>query len=207
MNKAIGIAAMTAAILFGAKAPVLGADIMRDSPYLTAPAPTWTYDWMGAYVGLNLGYQWANATHSDASPNGFAGGIQGGYNWQINQFVYGLEADLQASDANDTFASYKFYNRWFGTLRGRAGYAMNNILLYATLGMAYGGGKIQSGAFSDTNTHIGWTAGGGIEVGLTQNWSAKAEYLYVDLSNKQYVLFGNTGFESNLLRFGANYRF
>src|SRR5208283_3726253 len=99
-----------------------------------------------------------------------------------------------------TFATWKFYNPWFGTLRGRAGYAMNNVLLYGTLGIAYGGGKIQSGAFEETNTHFGWTAGGGIEVGLTRNWSVKAEYLYVDLSDQRYFLFGNNnvGFESNI---------
>jgi outer membrane immunogenic protein len=202
------VMAAAAAALMAATAPVFGADIMRGpSPYLSAPAPVSAYNWVGPYVGLNLGYEWASATHSDASPSGFTGGIQGGYNWQIGQFVYGFEADLQASAADDTFANWKFYNPWFGTLRGRAGYAMNNVLLYATLGMAYGGGKITQGALSDSNTHIGWTVGAGIEVGLAPNWSAKAEYLFVDLSDQRYVLFGNTGFEANILRFGVNYRF
>jgi outer membrane immunogenic protein len=176
------------------------------APYLSAPAPS--YNWMGPYVGLNLGYQWADATNTGASPSGFAGGLQGGYNWQMGQFVAGAETDLQASGANDTFAAWKFSNPWFGTLRGRAGYAMNNVLLYATMGLAYGGGKMEMGSYSETNTHVGWTAGAGIEVGLTPNWSAKAEYLYVDLSDQRYVLFGNNvGFESNILRFGVNYRF
>jgi outer membrane immunogenic protein len=202
-NKMIFVAAVLAA----ASSSALGADIMGgQAPYLSTPVPT--YNWIGPYVGANLGYQWANATHTGASPNGFAGGLQGGYNWQIGQFVFGAETDLQASGSDDTFASWKFSNPWFGTLRGRAGYAMNNVLLYATLGMAYGSGKVQMGGYSESNTHVGWTAGGGIEVGLTPNWSAKAEYLYVDLSDQRYVLFGNNvGFESSILRFGVNYRF
>jgi outer membrane immunogenic protein len=207
MNKKV-LAAATAALLTIPSAAVFGADVMNGrSPYMTAPPPIASYNWIGPYIGINLGYEWANATNSGASPNGFAGGFQGGYNWQINQIVYGFEGDLQATGADDTFANWKFYNPWFGTLRGRVGYAMNNILFYGTLGMAYGGGKVRGPFGSDSNTHLGWTAGAGIEVGLAPNWSAKAEYLYVDLTNQDYILYGNTGFEANVLRFGLNYRF
>ena len=208
MNKKIALATAAAALIC-VNGAALGADIMRGpSPYLSGPAPTPAYSWGGPYVGANLGYQWADATHTGANPNGFAGGLQGGYNWQMGQFVYGVETDLQVSGSDDTFASWKFSNPWFGTLRGRAGYAMNNVLLYGTLGLAYGGGKVEMGSYSESNTHVGWTAGAGIEVGLTPNWSAKAEYLFVDLSDQHYVLFGgNTGFESSILRFGVNYRF
>ncbi len=207
------LATATAALLLGSSATVLGADIYGDgrsyerAPYYAAPPPVASYSWMGPYIGVNLGYEWASANHSGANPNGFAGGIQAGYNWQINQFVYGLEADLQASGADDTFANWKFENPWFGTVRGRLGYALNNILFYGTLGVAYGGGKLQGIFASDTNVHLGWTAGAGIEVGLTPHWSAKAEYLYVDLADQNYLRFGNSGFEANVLRFGLNYRF
>ena len=57
---------------------------------------------------------------------------------QFGQFVFGAETDLQVSGADDTFASWKFSNPWFGTLRGRAGVAMNNVMFYGTLGLAYG---------------------------------------------------------------------
>ena len=143
------------------------------------------------------------------SPDGVTGGGQIGYNWQVHpNWVLGVEADLQASAAEDTFAPYKFANPWFGTVRGRAGYAMNNVLAYVTGGLAYGGGRVELGAASETQTHLGWTIGGGVEVGLTPNWTAKAEYLYVRLDDRSYVLTGvQNGFSSNVFRLGANYRF
>lgn len=196
---------MAAAAALAATAPVAAADFARAPAFVATPAG---YVWTGPYVGANLGYQWGTATHTGADPHGFAGGLQGGYNLQLGQFVIGAETDLQLTDADDRFAAWKFSNPWFGTLRARGGYALNNILLYATLGMAYGGGEIDpGGGATETHTHVGWTAGAGMEVGLTPNWSAKVEYLYVDLSDQRYVLFGNTGFETSLLRFGVNYRF
>ena len=175
-----------------------------------AAAPFSSYNWNGVYVGANLGYQWGKVTNwAGGSPSGVMGGGQVGYNWQVHpNWVLGLEADLQASAAEDTFAPWKFANPWFGTVRGRAGYAMNNVLAYVTGGLAYGGGRIELGAASETQTHLGWTIGGGVEVGLTPNWSAKAEYLYVRLDDRSYVLTGvQNGFSSNVFRLGVNYRF
>src|SRR5947208_2803276 len=91
------------------------ADVPRGpfpGPY--APAP-YGFSWTGGYVGLNLGFEWSGATNLPLSPSGFAGGVQGGYNYQIGQFVIGGEADLQLSGAEDTFVQYKFSNPWFGT--------------------------------------------------------------------------------------------
>ncbi|MBW8854370.1 MAG: porin family protein, partial [Bradyrhizobium sp.] len=97
---------------------------------------------------------------------------------------------------------------WFATMRGRAGYAMNNVLFYVTGGLAYGGGRVDFAGVSESQNHFGWTFGGGVEVGLTPTWSAKAEYLYVRLEDRSYVLTGiNNGFSSNLFRLGVNYRF
>jgi outer membrane immunogenic protein len=202
----------TVAAVAVASALTLGSAHAADLPRVpyagTAPYPAYpAYNWIGPYIGVNLGYQWGSATNSGANPSGILGGAQGGYNWQFGQFVVGAEADLQFSGADDMFAAWKFSNPWFGTLRGRAGYAMNNVMLYATFGLAYGGGSIQIGGLKESNTHLGWAAGAGMEVGLTPNWSAKAEYLFVDLSDQRYVLFANTGFESSVLRLGVNYRF
>jgi outer membrane immunogenic protein len=189
--------------------PAIGTAAAADF-YKAPPAPYVSsgYSWMGPYVGANFGYQWGDLTNSGARPSGIAGGGQAGYNWQYGQFVVGGETDLQFSDSNDVFANYKFSNPWFGTLRGRAGLAMNNILFYGTLGLAYGRGHIDLNGLSEDNMHVGWAGGGGLEVGLTQNWSVRAEYLYIDLSSEGYVLTGaNNGLQSNLVRFGVNYRF
>jgi outer membrane immunogenic protein len=199
-----------AAVAVGLMAgPAKAADVGRapySAPY--APATIRSYSWMGPYLGVNLGYQWGTVTNSPTSPAGIAGGIQGGYNFQTGQFVFGGETDLQISAADDTFARWKFANPWFGTLRGRAGWALNNILFYGTGGMAYGGGRGQFAGVSQSQTHMGWTAGLGLEVGLAPNWSARAEYLYVDLTERGYTVIGTqNAIESNLLRFGVNYRF
>jgi len=189
--------------------PAAAADLYGKAPAFPA-APFNIYNWNGAYVGVNFGYQWGKVTNwAGGSPSGVMGGGQVGYNWQVHpNWVLGLEADLQGSAAEDTFAPYKFANPWFGTVRGRGGYAMNNVLVYLTGGLAYGGGRVEFAGASETQTHLGWTLGGGVEVGLTPNWSARAEYMYVRLDDRSYVLTGvNNGFASNIFRLGVNYRF
>jgi outer membrane immunogenic protein len=184
-----------------------GAAIAADIPPRTyAPAPYAAvpafYSWMGPYVGANLGYQWGNTTNNPTNPAGIFGGLQTG------QFVFGLEGDMQLSSADDVFAPWKFANPWFGTARGRAGIAVNNILFYGTGGLAFGNLRADNLGLSENRTHAGWTVGAGMEVGLTPNWSAKAEYLYFDLTDRGYSVTGvNNGLESSLLRFGVNYRF
>ncbi len=188
-----------------ATVPAMAADVGRD-PYVAAPYGGFT--WTGFYVGANLGYLWGMVTNAGFNHSGVAGGGQAGYNWQVRSFVFGAETDLQLTGAQDTVGGFKFSNPWFGTLRARAGYAMNNILLYATAGIAYGGGQIDFGAVSESHSDFGWTVGGGMEVALTPHWSAKAEYLYVDLTGQNYALTGLThAIHSNVLRLGGNYRF
>jgi outer membrane immunogenic protein len=193
--------------LAGAIGVAGAADLPRGTPY-TAPAPISSYSWTGPYLGGNLGYQWGRTTHNPTHPSGIAGGVQGGYNWQTGQFVFGAEADLTASAARDTFAPWKFSNPWFGTLRGRAGIAINRVLIYGTLGLAFGGLEAEITGTTNSRTHLGWVAGGGVEVGITPNWSARVEYLFVDLNDRSYGITGlSNGLESNQLRFGVNYRF
>jgi len=195
-----GAAAITTAGAAGA------ADIPR-LPYAT-PYMVSVHNWSGPYLGGQLGYQWGNATNNPARPSGIAGGVRGGYNWQTGSFVLGAEADLNISAAQDRFAGWKFSNPWFGTVRGRVGYAFSNVLVYGTLGLAVGGGQVELGGASESKTHTGWTAGAGMEVALTHAWSARVEYLYVDLSDRPYGLTGSShGFESSLFRIGVNYRF
>jgi outer membrane immunogenic protein len=199
-----GITLTAAMVVSGA---AFAADLPRSPYYAPAAAPA-AYNWRGVYVGANAGYEWGDITNNGASPSGLFGGGQLGYNWQFGQFVLGAETDIQGSGADDTFAPWKFSNPWFGTLRGRAGYALNNILFYATAGLAYGGITGEIAGLDESKTHIGWTGGLGMEVGFTPNWSAKVEYLYMDLSDRAYSITGaNNGFEASMLRFGVNYHF
>jgi outer membrane immunogenic protein len=187
----------------------LAADIQRPAYYAPAPAMPAIYNWQGFYAGVNVGYQWGEIRNNPTAPSGITGGVQAGYNWQSGQFVFGPEADLQISGAEDTFAPWKFSNPWWGTVRGRAGYAWQSFLFYGTAGLAFGDIKGETGiGLTESKLHGGWTAGAGVEVGLNQRWSAKAEYLYVDLSNRTYNITGvNNGYWSNVLRFGVTYRF
>jgi outer membrane immunogenic protein len=185
--------------------PAIAADVGNGT---SASSTVTGYSWAGTFFGLNAGYEWGRTTSIGAHPAGGVGGAQVGYNWQTGAFVFGGETDLQFSAAGDTFAPWQFSNPWFGSVRGRAGFAMNNVMFYATAGLSYGGLRAQLAAASETKNLGGWAAGAGVEVGLSGNWSARAEYLFMDLSDRGYVLTGNNvGLETGLMRFGVNYRF
>jgi outer membrane immunogenic protein len=178
------------------------------APY-TVNQPLNAYSWAGPYLGGNLGYAWGSVDNNPTKPSGFEGGVQAGYNWQTGPWVFGVEGDIEATGAADTFAPWKFSNPWFGTVRGRGGYAFNNIFFYGTAGLAFG--ELRGQTFfglTESHTNVGWTAGVGAEFGLTQNWSAKIEYLYVDLDNSNFVVTGaSNGYRFGTLRAGVNYHF
>ena len=166
------------------------------------------FSWARPYLGANLGYAWGSVADNPTKPSGFVGGVQAGYNWQNGAFVFGLEGDIQATGAEETFAPWKFSNPWFGTVRGRAGYAFNNILFFGTGGLAFGELRATTFGVSESHTNAGWTLGAGAEMGFAQNWSAKIEYLYVDLANSNFVITGaSNGYRFGLIRAGVNYRF
>ena len=209
MSKKIFGAIIAAATCVTASAQA--ADIYGRRPYaqLNTVAQPLANSWIGPYIGGNLGYGWGDVSNNGAKPSGVLGGLQAGYNWQNGAWVAGIEADLQLSSADDTFAPWKFSNPWFGTVRGRVGYAFNSILLYGTGGLAFGALKAQlPGGLSESNTSAGWTIGAGAEFALNQNWSAKVEYLYVDLSDKNFLMTGmSNGYQFSTVRVGVNYRF
>ena len=107
----------------------------------------------------------------------------------------------------------------FGTLRGRLGYAWNNVLLYGTGGLAYGSIQSNLDGGSVTNWRTGWTAGAGAEYGFAAHWSAKLEYIYyVDFGSFQWTNATNVNYSCtglncstdakfSVIRAGLNYRF
>ena len=185
--------------------PALAADMALKAP---PPAPQPLCAWCGWYVGLNAGYGWS--VHNDKfalpppgtfrglDPRGGFGGGQIGYNWQSANFVFGLEADIEGADINAqaTDAAGNFFKSrldYFGTVRGRIGYAFGPSLLYATGGFAYG--RVENVAnsaggptfFSKTRTAAGYVAGGGYEYRLNPAWSLKAEYQFINLGRTDPV--------------------
>jgi len=136
-------------------------------------------------------------------PNGFIGGVQAGYNYQAGQWVLGIETDFNYLNLKNTFATGQvqstnspytfqssFESNWLLTLRPRIGYAVDRFLIYATGGLAVANQKVSQNiteldnAFiqvgSVSKTTAGWTVGVGAEYALSNNWSFKTEYLYVD---------------------------
>lgn len=216
----------------------MAADLPIKAPVApVAVATTWT----GFYLGIAGGYGWGSTRHTNeitginsGVDDGLKGGIVGltyGYNWQTGPFVLGLEGDISWADINDTFhdnngsgfctiGSCMTKVHWLGTDRLRLGYAWDRFLVYGTAGVAYGAVEATIAEpvvalFTDeTHTRAGWTAGGGIEGKLWDHWSAKVEYLYVDLGDQhgyQFIAPPNTG-ERVLARFsmvraGLNYHF
>ena len=187
-----------------------------NSAYAALPAANWT----GFYLGGNFGSGTARDRSSIVSvglpqpelfnlaPDGILGGVQAGYNWQAANFVFGLEADIQASAQRDnrtcvvscSLAAAAAFNAklpYFGTARGRIGYSVGSTLFYATGGYAFGEVKtevagINAGvpfATSTSSTRSGYAVGGGIETPFTflglfgPQWTSKTEYLYVDLGS------------------------
>jgi outer membrane immunogenic protein len=185
------------------------------------------YNWTGFYLGANVGYGWSDGSGTltagavtipiNGSGDGVLGGVQAGYNWQMNQFVFGIETDFQLSDGKGNVTSGGVVvgnasNDWFGTIRGRVGYAFDRWLLYVTGGGAYSHNKLTSvpAGLSAEATGWSWTVGGGVEMALWDRWSAKLEYLFIDTPDSTPVIAGTatTGsVDTNIIRVGLNYRF
>ena len=184
-------------------------------------------------------------TALDTKSKGAIGGAQIGYNWQMGAIVTGLEADIQGSgikgsarpspifstDGNrfipGSFLSTEQELSWFGTVRGRLGATVTpDLLLYATGGLAYGHVDASANTFFDSTnqypasvgkTKAGWTVGAGAEWMFARNWSAKVEYLYLDLGNvsaighSAAVPFVAAAYtwktQENIVRVGVNYHF
>ena len=211
-----------------------------DLPPLTAE-PGWTGFYAGLNVGGALASS-RNAFSIggfglptfNTSPDGVVGGGQAGYDWQTGPWVLGLEASFDGSGLSGSrtapclpplcgafAARYTQRLSWFGTLRPRVGYALGNWLFYATgggvLGQAGTTATATYGGFTATDnrsqTRDGWTLGGGVEVALAGGWSAKIEYLYLDLGSRTttYPLIppiSNTSrLSANVITAGVNYHF
>ena len=260
-------ALLATAAVIGFASIASAADMPTKEPvYKAAPVPM--YNWTGWYVGANAGYAWGRANTTTAVPGGvfsgtdsgfysgvaspafnsrgFTGGLQLGYNQQVNNWAWGIETDFNAfalrgstntagqpaSGGSPLFSNTEVNSDWLFTLRPRVGIlATPQWLLYATGGLAIANIKYSQNnlfsacagpggtcieAVSVNKTKVGWAVGGGVEAALMGNWTAKAEYLYVDLGsvsttgadNAVFSTFThNAKLNASIARLGLNYRF
>jgi outer membrane immunogenic protein len=219
------------------------ADLPAKTPAYKAPvAANVPPGWAGFYLGVAGGYGWGQAEQTDSTPfssgtydtNGAVIGGTLGYNWQSGPMVYGLETDLSyakvtgstvgTDPASGTCATVTAPHcestiSVLGTVRARVGYAWDKLLPYLTGGLAYakldGLEGVTGNGGSGSSWVAGWTVGAGIEAALAPRWSAKIEYLYVDLGDHSAfddVFVGVTVPQSlrttaSVVRLGINYRF
>lgn len=193
-----------------AAGPSLAADLpaRQVRPPVVAPV-VYSYDWSGIYIGAHAGGGWgqkcftfAGANEGCHDVNGWLGGGQVGFNWQGGPLVLGLEFSGSASwftgshnavlDPADT---YRTRVDSIFLLTGRAGWAFDRVLLYATGGGAAVRDRFEYvaagvGTATARDTRWGWTLGGGLEFGLTPNWSVAAQYNYIDLGRRDATFSG-----------------
>lgn len=211
-----------------AAAPVLAADLAPPPVY---PPAVPLFTWTGLYLGGQIGYGWGTdrltvspfGFGTDFTPNGVVGGAHVGYNLQLNQFVVGLEGDVEGTGISRSFspggALYDTSIPVQGSIRGRLGVAFDRALLYATGGAEFASFDNSVTAFrgvDQTSTaRTGWTVGGGIEYAVTSNWSVRAEYRFADFGRFSVatpITFGfgsfvNHHLTENAVRAGFSYKF
>jgi outer membrane immunogenic protein len=229
----VSAAALALAFASSTGTPVLAADLGVAPIYRPPAAVT---NWTGSYIGISGGGAWGTAgVHNDftgdQTPNfdlrGGIVGITSGYNFQSGAVVYGYEGETSITGKRGSSFDFPpnaaFTNEvkesWLSTYRGRVGYVQQNWMIYATAGGALA--RLENsftgppGQISEKHWHWGWTVGGGVEMRLTPDWSAKVEYLYVGLQDKSYFNPApNAAFASNqrvtlddhIVRVGVNYK-
>lgn len=239
MKKVLGLSAAIGLL-------VAGNAFAADAIYQPAPEMgAAIYSWTGGYIGVNLGYAGGKAKHPvsvidsgttvasgslNISSSGFVGGVQAGFNYQSDQWVYGVETDFQGSsvDAQTSInvgglldAEVGTKLNWYGTVRARIGFTpVERLLVYATGGLAYGETKsyirLNGDELSAKKTKAGWTVGAGAEYAFADNWSLKSEYLYTDLGKANLIteelapdVVGKLDrkFNFHTVRIGLNYKF
>jgi outer membrane immunogenic protein len=222
-------AALAVAGIATASGTALAADMQRPV-YKAPPAGVLpvTYDWTGFYIGGHVGYGWAEKNWQDGfglfgashEASGVLGGLQGGFNYQIGQFVIGAEGDWSwaglSGSSNSVLANFNTNVDWTATLTGRAGIAFDRWLVYAKGGAAWARDRFSTNFYTFpasevTDTRLGWTVGAGVEYAFAPQWTAKLEYNYMDFGNRDVSFSPGTTTsidqQVHAIKFGINYKF
>jgi outer membrane immunogenic protein len=211
-------ALMAAVIGIASVAAAAAADMPNAAAPQAYPVVSPAYNWSGFYVGAMGGYGWSSTANTHFT-GGFAGGTIGG-NVQISSLVFGVEVEGAWSDigrdATNLVLGLALTDRVeaFGSVTGRVGFAVDNVLIYGKGGFAVANNKFGLGIAGSplglatrTQTLKGYTVGGGVEYGFTPNWSAKAEYLFAHYGSENYFGLPLGDLDVHTVKFGINYRF
>lgn len=184
-----------------------------------APAMVQPVDvFSGFYVGAHLGYGWG--ARDDSDTDGVIGGGQLGYNWQIQNWVLGLEGQMSGSGMKGNTAipgaSIATDINWLGSVTGKLGYVVApTTMLYAKGGVAFADYDYTATVLGVTSsagkTRTGWTVGAGLEWAFAPNWSTFAEYQYYDFGSDTFNFTGLAAADLDssvhTVKVGVNYRF
>jgi outer membrane immunogenic protein len=205
-------------------------------------AYSWTGFYVGGHLGYGWAKPDVSDPTTGApvaaplpSPRGFLGGAQVGFNYEVARWVFGIEADYTWTDVKGTANCFVLscapggltlygYPDQHATLAGRIGYDFDRLLLYVKAGGAWVHEKFQHTAIAGarclvpctaSNTGTGWVVGGGFEYALTNNWSVKLEYTYMNFGTKvltdvtngvDHDIFNETRVLQDV-KLGLNYKF
>jgi outer membrane immunogenic protein len=242
MVKLFAIACAVLGLSSSAFAADLPPPVAPRAPAVYVPPVLPVYNWSGFYVGVNGGWGFGNAKFTIPEQPGFPAGASGtftdnggvaggtvGVNFQTGGFVFGVEGDWDWSGINtgttaticQVTLTCQTGNNWLATLRGRFGYAADRVLFYGTAGGAFANMQTVFNGVTTTKDQAGWTAGAGIEWAFADNWTAKVEYLYVNIGNTNFncttsvctgfndgqPITGSASLTENLVRAGVNFKF
>src|SRR5689334_7636735 len=224
----LSVAATGAALAPDLPPPAAAPPARAPAVYMPA-APA--YNWSGFYIGINGGWGFGKSDWStniggvalDTGSFNISGGLVGGTlgaNWQFDSWVLGLEGDFDGSwidgttnvcTAQHLTVACETKNKWLATLRPRFGYAADRALFYVTGGVAFGDVVVNTTNNWQSADKTGWTIGGGLEGAFAEHWTARLEYLFVDLTNSTFTPVVGTNittkFNANLIRAGVDYKF
>lgn len=203
-------------VAFAAHAASAADAILEPPPQPPEPVVEQVLLWTGPYIGAYGGYSWLDPTLSPGpetdSIHGATGGGYVGYNFQFdNNWVTGVEAMGGFSGVEDTVAGYTIKQDWEASLRGRLGYAFENSMLYGLAGLGATKAEVTLPGGSDSNVHLGWNIGAGLETYITDNVTARVEYDFSDYQSQDYNLGGgpSTGvdFTGHAVKLGVGVKF
>ncbi|WP_439528917.1 outer membrane protein [Pannonibacter sp.] len=223
--KRLAAAGVSLAVLAAVSGQAFAADLPQSSypaADYSAPVDNSRFNWSGFYFGGNLGWGWAKFRTDSAATgkfkaetNGVGLGIHGGYNHEIfPNFIAGVEADLQYTDYNKSRVSnginVRTSSNWNGSLRGRLGVTFDRFMVYGTGGLAIADLAVRAPTGKHDDTQLGWVAGAGVEGAVTDNITARVEYLYADYGRDSFNLGPvryRTETQTSTIRAGVSYKF